>query len=71
MSDINEIIRLNPNMANGLTEVYEVLENIKELRNSGFAKGPDVALSGRHRKSLADLKPVQRGSAAKIKRLSA
>ena len=59
MPNIDEILRRNPQAAQGYAEVRKALEDIRQLREAGLAPGPALAVPPGGKTSMNDLKALQ------------
>lgn len=59
MINVDEILRHNPQAAQGYAEVRRVLEEIRNMREAGLAPGPALTVPFNGKTSMNDLKALQ------------
>lgn len=56
MHNVAEILRKNPQIAGDIGTVRQVIEDVRSMRDAGFANGPDFKHPAKDRRSLHEIK---------------
>ena len=60
MADLDEIMRLNPQVSSKIDNIRETINIVNKLRAEGIAKGPALTHPGGNHKTLGQMKAAQR-----------